>query len=109
LRSAFLSDVVASMDRDRVDLIVYPTWTQPPPLLTEAREKYAGDNSQLIAPATGMPAATVPMGFVGPLPAGLQLLARPFGEGTLISAAYAYEQATHHRKPPVAADLTCKR
>ncbi|MDO7884455.1 hypothetical protein [Hymenobacter cheonanensis] len=41
------------------------------------------------------------MGFTsGHLPAGLQLLGRSFDEATLIKYAYAYEQATHHRRPP---------
>ena len=32
------------------------------------------------------------------LPAGLQLLARPFDEARLLRVAYAYEQATMHRR-----------
>ena len=48
-------------------------------------------------------AVTVPMGFsYGALPAGLQLLGRPYSEGVLIRLAYAYEQATKHRRPPTA-------
>jgi Asp-tRNA(Asn)/Glu-tRNA(Gln) amidotransferase A subunit family amidase len=89
------------MDREHVDLLVYPTWTSIPAAIGRAREDYAGDNSQIIAPETGMPAATVPMGFANDrYPAGLQLAARPFAEGLLFAAAYAYEQATHHRRPP---------
>jgi amidase len=34
------------------------------------------------------------------LPAGLTILGRAFSEPLLIQYAYAYEQATHHRKPP---------
>lgn len=34
------------------------------------------------------------------LPAGLQLLARPFDEATLFRVAYAYEQVNRHRSPP---------
>jgi Asp-tRNA(Asn)/Glu-tRNA(Gln) amidotransferase A subunit family amidase len=43
------------------------------------------------------------MGYTrgGALPAGLQLLGRAWSEATLIRLAYAYEQATHHRRPPV--------
>ncbi len=63
-------------------------------------EEYKGDNSQLVAPATGMPAVTVPMGYsYGGLPAGLQILGRPYAEGRLIELAYAYEQASRHRRP----------
>jgi len=41
------------------------------------------------------------MGFTyADLPAGLQMLARPWGEGLLFRYAYAYEQATRHRHPP---------
>lgn len=100
-RKAFLDDVTAAMDQAGVDVLIYPTWTNPPAHLDKAREEYKGDNSQLVAPATGMPAATVPMGFTyGNLPAGLQILARRYGEGVIFRIAYAYEQATRHRRPP---------
>ena len=36
----------------------------------------------------------------GELPTGLQFFGRPWDEFTLIGLAYAYEQATHHRRPP---------
>ena len=59
----------------------------------------AGNNSPQIAPPTGAPAIAVPMGYnEGGLPASLQILARPFAEGTAIRVAYAYEQATLHRR-----------
>lgn len=100
-RNAFKADVVAAMDKYDVDAIIYPSWTNPPAPLMTADEDYKGDNSQIIAPATGMPAATVPMGFShGNLPAGLQVLVRDYQEGLLFEISYAYEQATMHRKPP---------
>lgn len=34
------------------------------------------------------------------VPVGLQFLGRPFDEATLFRVAYAFEQATMHRKPP---------
>jgi Asp-tRNA(Asn)/Glu-tRNA(Gln) amidotransferase A subunit family amidase len=34
------------------------------------------------------------------LPAGLTFFGRPWDEATLIKLAYAYEQATRHRRPP---------
>jgi amidase len=100
-RQTFLRDVVAAMDSARVDVVVYPSWTWPPAHLDRASQEYRGDNSQLIAPATGMPAGTVAMGFsYGEFPAGLQILARPWGEGVILRIAYAYSLATHHRRPP---------
>jgi Asp-tRNA(Asn)/Glu-tRNA(Gln) amidotransferase A subunit family amidase len=100
-RQAYRDAVVAAMDSAGVDVVVYPTWTHPPARLDSARAGYEGDNSQLVSPDTGLPAATVPMGFShGRFPAGLQVLARPFEEGTIFRIAYAYEQATGHRRPP---------
>jgi Asp-tRNA(Asn)/Glu-tRNA(Gln) amidotransferase A subunit family amidase len=89
------------MDSAQVDALIYPSWTHPPAHLDRAGAEYRGDNSQRVAPATGLPALTVPMGFTyGSLPAGLQLLGRPYAEGTLFRLAYAYEQGTGHRRPP---------
>lgn len=100
-RQAFLSDVIDAMDAADVDAIVYPSWTNPPAHLNQAIEEYLGDNSQIIAPAAGLPAVSVPMGYShGHLPAGLQILGRPFSEGLLIGLAYAYEQQAPHRRPP---------
>ena len=100
-RQGFLADLVAAMDEAGVDALVYPTWLSPPAHIDRANEEYSGDNSQRVAPATGMPAITVPMGYTdGVHPAGLQILARPYDEGLLFRLAYAYEQATGHRRPP---------
>ena len=103
-RQAFLADVTRAMDEAGVSALVYPGWRWPPARLDRGNEDYRGDNSQLVAPATGMPAAVVPMGFTagGTLPAGLQLLGRRWEDGRLIQYAYAYEQATGHRRPPPA-------
>jgi len=92
--------VVGAMDEARLDAIVYPTWSNPPRLISDMESPH-GDNSQKIPPHTGLPGFTVPMGFThGGLPAGLQIVGRLFSEPTLFSVSYAYEQATRHRKPP---------
>ncbi len=83
-----------------LDALVYPTWSNPPRLLGDLNTP-AGDNSQDLSPHTGFPAITVPMGFVGEgWPAGLQILGDVWTEPRLIEIAYAYEQATRHRRPP---------
>jgi Asp-tRNA(Asn)/Glu-tRNA(Gln) amidotransferase A subunit family amidase len=93
--------VLKLMDSARLDALLYPTWSNPPRLIGDLNTP-GGDNSQLFAPSTGFPAITVPMGYArGTLPAGLQVFGRPWSEATLLRLAYAYEQATHHRRPPV--------
>ncbi|WP_161888536.1 amidase family protein [Pontibacter russatus] len=99
-RISFREAVEAAMDAQQLDALIYPTWTNPPARVGDM-EGYKGDNSQVIAPHTGQPAFTVPMGYTYEnLPAGLQFLGRMFGEPTLIRLTYAYEQGTKHRRPP---------
>ncbi|MEZ4991814.1 MAG: amidase family protein [Saprospiraceae bacterium] len=99
-RMAFRQAIEHQMDSLQLDALVYPSWNNRPAHIDAFNEEYKGDNNQVIAPHTGQPAFTVPMGYTeGNLPAGLQFLGRMFSEGTLISLCYAYEQATHHRKP----------
>jgi len=98
-RVTFRHDVVAAMEAAKVAVLAYPSWSSPPALRSRAVEDYNGDNSQRVAPPTGLPALTVPMGPTA-LPVGLQLLGRAYDEATIYQIAYAYEQATHRRVPP---------
>ncbi len=92
--------VLAAMDSAGVDVLVYPTYNYPPRLIGDLSTTY-GANSGTLSPPTGFPAFNVPMGYsFGELPSGLQMLGRPFDEGTMIEIAYGYEQATLHRRPP---------
>lgn len=96
----FRGCILQAMEEFGLDAIVYPTWSNPPRKLDDSKSP-AGDNSQLIPPHTGFPAITIPMGFTSEgLPAGLQIVGKLFEEPTIIKIAYAYEQATQHRKPP---------
>ncbi len=99
-RIAFRNAIEAAMDKYNVGAIIYPTWNNPPAKVNDIAG-YKGDNSQIIAPHTGQPAFTIPMGFTHEnLPAGIQFLGRMFDEPTLIKFTYSYEQATKHRRPP---------
>ena len=92
--------VAGAMRGSKVDALAYPTWSNPPRLVGDLDSPH-GDNSQRIPPHTGMPGLSVPMGYTrGGLPAGLQLVGPLFSEPMLLGYAYAYEQATGHRKPP---------
>ena len=101
-RIAFREAIETVMDSLQLDALIYPSWNHKPARIDHFEEEYKGDNSQVIAPHTGQPAFTVPMGFSsGNLPAGLQFLGRMYAEPTLIKLVYAYEQGTRHRVPPV--------
>jgi len=100
-REKLRAAVVKLMDDQHLDALIYPTWSNPPRLIGDLNTP-GGDNNQFFAPSTGFPAITVPMGYTrgGTLPAGLQFFGRPWSEALLLRVAYAYEQGTHHRRPP---------
>lgn len=96
-REALARAVVAVMDANRLDAIVYPTVRRIAPLVGGNQ---AGSNAGLSA-QTGLPAISVPAGFTaGGFPVGVELLGRAFAEPRLLALAFAYEQATRHRRPP---------
>jgi amidase len=99
--------VLGLMADHKLDALVYATFDHQPvqigsgdmtnPLLDTSG---IGNNRRL-SPILGFPAMTVPAGFTSDsIPVGIEFMARPFAEGTLFRLGYAYEQATHHRKPP---------
>jgi Asp-tRNA(Asn)/Glu-tRNA(Gln) amidotransferase A subunit family amidase len=92
--------VLKLMDGEKLDALVYPTWSNPPRLIGDLNTPH-GDNSQFFSPVTGFPSIQVPMGYTrAVLPAGMTFFGRAFSEATLIKFAYAYEQTTRHRHPP---------
>lgn len=92
---AALQSVIEEYD---LDAFLYPTATRPPRLIGD--ESPAGGNS-LLSSYTGFPSIVAPAGFTADgLPVGVELLGEEFSEATLISLAYAYEQATQFRTPP---------
>jgi len=102
-RAQVRAAVAKAMDEGRLEAMVYPTWSNPPRLIGDLNTPH-GDNSQFFSPTTGFPAITVPMGYTREvLPAGVTFFGRAWDEPTLIRLAYGYEQATHHRRAPVAA------
>ena len=104
----------ATMTKYKLDALVAPTGG--PPWMIDLVN---GDGGTAAAPGpstvtsvAGYPHITVPMGFVGGLPVGLSFFGRAWSEPTLIRLAYAYEQATKHRRPPTfaqTAELSSQR
>jgi aspartyl-tRNA(Asn)/glutamyl-tRNA(Gln) amidotransferase subunit A len=98
-----------------VDVLVSPTAPYPAPrhdALTapfesaeDVRQRFFFRRSYTgCYPLAAMPAVSIPGGFTEDgLPIGLQIGAGPFAEGTILRAAYAYQQATdwHTRRAPV--------
>lgn len=96
MRRAYL----AAMERERIDALILPVASYPPKLNGDRNTTPTGATTW-IASGLHWPAAVVPMGYTyEDLPSGLQIVGRPWSEPLLIGIAYAYEQATHHRKPP---------
>jgi Asp-tRNA(Asn)/Glu-tRNA(Gln) amidotransferase A subunit family amidase len=96
MRQAYLD----AMARERIDALILPVASYPPKLNGDRNTTPAGATTW-IASGLHWPAAVVPMGYTyEDLPSGLQIIGRPWSEPLLIGIAYAYEQATHHRKPP---------
>jgi Asp-tRNA(Asn)/Glu-tRNA(Gln) amidotransferase A subunit family amidase len=105
-REALRQAILRVMADHQLDALVYATFDHEPAVIPDdvmtrtANPTQRGNNRQL-SPLLGFPALSVPAGFTaGGLPVGIELLGRPFAEPTLFRAAYAYEQATHHRRPP---------
>ena len=63
---------------------------------------YLNDIYTIGANLAGLPAVSIPCGFVQNLPVGLQIIGRHFAEERLLSAAHAYQRETdwHTRVPP---------
>jgi aspartyl-tRNA(Asn)/glutamyl-tRNA(Gln) amidotransferase subunit A len=61
-------------------------------------QMYLSDICTIPVNIAGIPAMSVPAGFVDGLPVGMQIMGRPLGEETILRAAYAYEQATEWHK-----------
>ena len=95
----------ATLDRLHLDGYVYPAAQMPPPDETMPQDGgiSGGPHSDTSwVNMIGVPAVVVPAGFYpGGLPFGLEISARPWKDGDLLGWAYAYEQATKHRRPPV--------
>jgi amidase len=89
--------LLEAMKANRLDALVYPAVrvkAQP------VGEPQYGSLCR-IAAHSGMPAIALPAGFTHDgLPVGIELLARPFEEGRLVSLGYAWEQLARPRVPP---------
>jgi amidase len=103
-RAARTLGIDAVMVKHKLDALVAPTGG-PAWLIDLVNGDGAPGSLEAQAPSTvtsvaGYPHITVPAGFVRGLPVGISFFGRAWSEPTLIKLAYAYEQATKHRKAP---------
>ena len=101
------------MQHWQLDAVVYPHETKPARTVAEAapdkgntvvpdseRTRIVGNGNRL-STVTGLPTIVVPAGFnTDGVGVSLEILGKLYDEATVVSLAYAYEQAAPHRKLP---------
>jgi amidase len=100
--------VLALMADQKLDALMYATFDHQPGVMADdvmtraVVDDFAGiGNNRRLSPVLGFPAVAVPAGFTTDgIPVGIEFMARPFAEPTLLKIAFSYEQGTRHRKPP---------
>ena len=100
-REAFRDFFVGLMEAQRLDALLYPANLARPHTHEGGLERFGGEPSTCQESAlTGLPQVTVPAGFIGGrYPVGISFLGRQWTDARMLSLGYAYEQATHHRRP----------
>lgn len=98
LKETYLGLVEQVFARHRLDILVYPQ------MLNELPELHAGEAIRETTVGelniAGMPGVTVPAGYYqSGAPFGLIFVGRIWDDARILGCAYAYEQATRHRKP----------
>jgi Asp-tRNA(Asn)/Glu-tRNA(Gln) amidotransferase A subunit family amidase len=95
--------LLSLMKKYEVDALIYPHQKQLVCKIGGSQKERNG----VLGSVTGFPSICIPAGFSQPtedapigVPIGMEILGRPFDEGTLIEIAYAIEQLTHIRKEP---------
>jgi amidase len=101
-RQARTLGIDAVMAKHQLDALVAPTFGPPwlVDLVVGDAMPAGGSSPSSVAAVAGYPHITVPMGYYRALPLGISFFGRAWSEPTLIKFAYAYEQATKHRRPP---------
>jgi len=103
-RDELMTNVLKTMADNKLDAIVYKSVEPQPTLIRDGiNPPYVNHSGapHLNTFLIFVPAIAVPAGFTRDgLPAGITFMGRPYADGAILRLAYAYEQATQHRRPP---------
>ena len=107
-RDAFQRAIVNIIAVNKLDGICFPSCQVLPPTREELNNGrwtvLTFPTNTLIAAQTWLPSICLPAGFSSAgIPVGLEMVVPPYHEPDLFRLGYAFEQATHHRRPPAAA------
>jgi amidase len=104
-RRRLMEAYLGTLERLHLDGYVYPAIQMPPVDETMAQDGRLSEGPHSDTSwvnMLGVPAVVVVGGYYsGGLPFGLEISGKPWHDGELLGYAYGYEQATHHRRPPV--------
>ena len=90
---------------NRLDYMLYPDVKVLPPTYKDLESNkwtcFTFPTNTVIASQSHLPAISIPGGFTSAnVPVGFELVARPFGELSLLRFAYAWEQLANPRRAP---------
>ena len=86
---------------EKVDLLLTPTTPNTASKIGATKDPlnmYLSDIYTVAVPLAGLPALSMPAGFIDGLPAGVQLIGKHFDEATLLNVAHQYQQVTDWHK-----------
>jgi len=96
---------------ERFDVLLSPTAPTPAFKFGEKSANplamYLSDITTVPINLAGIPAISIPAGFVNGMPIGMQFMGKAFDEGTLYRVAYTFEQNTHYHtlKPNLSGEV----
>jgi len=97
-RDVLRRSLLAAMDAQRVDVVVYPSLRRTAAKLGDAQ---AGGNNCQLSASTGLPALAMPAGFAADgFPVGMELLGRAFDEPRLLAIGASIERLGSLRRAP---------